>query len=156
LAKLPDLLELGKRLGVARFHVSNLLPHTADTSDDILYEQTLRDIAYLPSPWLRWLKLPKMDFNEYTREPLLKAFSSGYERTSYKHVIGNVRERDLPDLWLDPEYVAYRERIHQFAFAPCSKCGGCELSRDNITDCFDSPAPACGGCLWAQGVIQCP
>ena len=205
IADLPELLELGKRLGVARFHVSNLLPHTADTSDDILYEHTLRDIAYLPSPWLRWLKLPKMDFNEYTREPLLKAFSSGYnvsyagnnfgqtndvcnfiedgamvvgwdgdvspcppllhthigylrgyERTSYKHVIGNVREQDLPDLWLDPEYVAYRERIHQFAFAPCSRCGGCELSRDNITDCFDSPAPACGGCLWAQGVIQCP
>ncbi len=205
IADLPDLLELGKRLGVARFHVSNLLPHTAETNEEILYDKTLRDIAYLPSPWLRWLKLPKMDINEFTREPLLKAFTSGYnvsyagnnfgqrndvctfvedgslvvgwdgdvspcppllhthtgylrgyERVSRKHVIGNVRERDLLSMWLDPEYVAYRERIHQFAFAPCTKCGGCDLSRTNETDCFDTVAPACGGCLWAQGVIQCP
>jgi len=65
-------------------------------------------------------------------------------------------DRDLLELWLDPEYVAYRERVHQFAFAPCTKCGGCEISRSNETDCFDVVAPACGGCLWAQGVIQCP
>ena len=80
----------------------------------------------------------------------------GYERVSYRHLIGNVRERDLNDLWLDPAYVEYRERVHRFAFAPCSYCGGCEMSRDNLTDCFDNPMPACGGCLWAQGVIACP
>ncbi len=28
-----------------------------------------------------------------------------------------------------------------------------EANRD---DCFGSSFPACGGCLWAQGVIQCP
>jgi len=165
----------------------------------------MRDITYLPSPWLRQLQLPKMDVNEYTSEPLLKALNSGYnvefagsnlgltndvctfieagsltvgwdgtvapcppllythtaylqgyERVSKRHTLGNVRQRSLMDMWLDPEYVEYRERVHQFAFAPCSSCGGCDLSRDNETDCFDSSSPACGGCLWAQGVIRCP
>jgi len=30
---------------------------------------------------------------------------------SHRHVVGNVRERSLLDLWLDPSYVAYRERV---------------------------------------------
>jgi hypothetical protein len=62
----------------------------------------------------------------------------------------------LENLWLDEEYVAYRERLHNFAFAPCTFCGGCELSEENMEDCFSNPAPVCGVCLWAQGVIQCP
>ena len=202
---LPELLALGKRLGVTQFHVSNLLPHSAETSTDILYDETLRSITYLPSPWLRQLHLPKMDINDDTAVPFLKALRSGYnvvfagnnlgqsndvctfiengscvvgwdgsvspcppllythtgylrgyERVSYKHIIGNIKDHNLIDLWLDPDYVAYRERVHQFAFAPCTACGGCDVSRTNETDCFDVVAPACGGCLWAQGVIQCP
>jgi MoaA/NifB/PqqE/SkfB family radical SAM enzyme len=202
---LPELLEMGRGLGVMYFHVSNLLPHTAEMSDEILYRESLTSITYFPSRWLRQISLPKMDLNEFTREPFLKALDSGYnvtfagnnlgmsndvctfiesgsmivgwdgsvspcppllhthtgylrgyERVSHRHLIGHVAERDLMDLWLDPEYVAYRERVHGFAFAPCSYCGGCEMSRDNLTDCFDNDAPACGGCLWAQGVIVCP
>lgn len=202
---LPELLEMGRSLGAMYFHVSNLLPHTAEMSDEILYRESLTSITYFPSRWLRQLSLPKMDLNEFTREPFLKALDSGYnvifagnnlgmsndvctfiesgsmivgwdgsvspcspllythtgylrgyERKSYRHIIGRVQERDLIDLWLDPEYVEYRERVHSFAFAPCSYCGGCEMSRENLTDCFDSPAPACGGCLWAQGVVACP
>ena len=202
---LPELLEMGRGLGAMYFHVSNLLPHTAEMSDEILYRDSLTSITYFPSRWLRQISLPKMDLNEFTREPFLKALDSGYnvkfagnnlgmsndvctfiesgsmivgwdgsvspcppllhthtgylrgyERVSHRHLIGHVGERDLLDLWLDPEYVAYRERVHSFAFAPCSYCGGCEMSRENLTDCFDNEAPACGGCLWAQGVIACP
>ena len=75
---------------------------------------------------------------------------------NHKHIIGNVRERSLAALWLDEEYVAYRERLHNFVFAPCTFCGGCDLSEENVADCFGNPAPVCGVCLWAQGVIQCP
>jgi MoaA/NifB/PqqE/SkfB family radical SAM enzyme len=202
---LPQLLALGKRMGVMHFHVSNLLAHSETMYKEILYEKTLNDVTYLPSPWLRRLILPKWDFNEFTSQPFLEALRSGYnvtlagnnlginndvctfiesgamivgwdgsvspcppllhthigylngyERVSHKHLIGNVRDRGLMEMWLDPEYVAYRERVHGFAFAPCTPCGGCEISRENLTDCFESVAPACGGCLWAQGVIQCP
>ena len=205
IADLPELLELARRLRAQYFHVSNVLPHTEAMSHEILYSKALTNVTYYPSQWHRRLMIPKMDINEFTREPFLKALDSnynvtlagnnmgssndvctfiengatvvgwsgnvspcppllhthtgylhGYERVSHKHIIGNIRERDLLDLWFEPEYVEYRERVHSFAFAPCSFCGGCEMSRDNETDCFDNPAPACGGCLWAQGVIQCP
>lgn len=91
--------------------------------------------------------------------PLLYTHSSylhGIQRTAYQHLIGNVNECDLLTLWEDPEYVAYRERVHRFAFAPCTFCGGCDSSKSNQDDCIGNIAPACGGCLWAQGVIQCP
>lgn len=78
-------------------------------------------------------------------------------RLSLKHVIGNVTERSLSDLWSAPDYVAYRERLHNFVFAPCTFCGGCDLSEENVEDCLgNTEFPVCGGCLWAQGFIQCP
>ena len=75
---------------------------------------------------------------------------------NHRHAVGNVQERNLRDLWLDPAYVAYRQRIQDFAFAPCTFCGGCELAEANLEDCLGNETPVCGGCLWAQGVIQCP
>ena len=80
----------------------------------------------------------------------------GKKRFSRKHVVGKIQEKSLQDLWLDDEYVTYRERVQSFAFAPCTPCGGCELTDDNEEDCFGITHPACGSCLWAQGVIQCP
>ena len=77
-------------------------------------------------------------------------------KISYKHVIGSVQERSLEDLWLDPGYLEYREKLHNFAFAPCTFCGGCDLSEANLEDCIGNEFPSCGGCMWAQGVIQCP
>ena len=205
IADLPEVLNLGKRLGASKFAVSNVLPYTEQMAQEILYEKTLTSITYLPSPWLRTLSLPKMDFNELTGEALLKAFSSGYnvtfagnnlggannvctfiesgsltvgwngrlapctpllyehtgylrgyERLSHPHFIGDIHQQTLLEMWQDPAYEEYRDRVQRFAFAPYTYCGGCDLSRDNDTDCFDNVAPACGGCLWAQAVIQCP
>lgn len=85
------------------------------------------------------------------------SFLHGKQRVSRKHVIGSVNERSLSELWHDPDYLAYRERLHNFAFAPCTFCGGCELSETNEEDCLGNTTfPVCGGCLWAQGIIQCP
>ncbi len=92
--------------------------------------------------------------------PLMHTHTSylhGKPRISKKHVIGNVCEKPLRNLWLDPGYIAYRERLHNFAFAPCTFCGGCDLSEGNDEDCLGNTVfPVCGGCLWAQGIIQCP
>ena len=85
------------------------------------------------------------------------SYLHGKPRMAQKHIIGNVREKMLEQIWLDPEYLAYRERLHNFAFAPCTFCGGCDLSETNQEDCLGNVvAPVCGGCLWAQGIIQCP
>jgi MoaA/NifB/PqqE/SkfB family radical SAM enzyme len=80
----------------------------------------------------------------------------GYERQIRAYSLGNVTDRPLSDIWGDPEYVAFRERVATFDFSPCTICGGCDDLEANETDCFGSPFPACGGCLWAQGLVQCP
>jgi len=84
------------------------------------------------------------------------SYLNRYPRQSRCYVVGNVTERTLSDLWRDPAYLAFRKRVQAFEFAPCTFCGGCELSRANEEDCYGNRFPVCGGCLWAQGVIQCP
>ena len=84
------------------------------------------------------------------------AFLFERKRFSQRHVIGSVAEHDLQELWNRPEYIALRERVQNFDFSPCVFCGGCNLSQSNEEDCIGNTFPTCGGCLWAQGVIQCP
>jgi len=83
-------------------------------------------------------------------------YLDGRERFSRKYVVGNLKDCDLGTLWNKVEYVALRERVKIFDFAPCSICGGCDLAEKNEEDCFGNSFPTCGGCLWAQGVIRCP
>lgn len=205
ISDLPAVLAIGKRLRASRFLVTNLLPTTEDLIAETLYEHTLTDVTYLPSPWLRKLSIPKMDINDLTSSAFLSALQSNYNvtfsgfnlggrndvctfieggsmtvgwngnvspcspllythkaylhgkpRISYQHIVGNLVEQDLLSIWNDPDYQEYRDKVQRFAFAPCTFCGGCDLSVENQTDCFENPAPVCGGCLWAQGVIQCP
>lgn len=202
---LPKVMKLARRLGAMHFSVSNVLPVTENLQEEVLYTKALRSLAYTPSSQVPHLSLPKMDFNELTREALFEVFNSGFNvsyaganwgntndvcnfiesgsitiawtgdvspcwplmhthtsylhgkpRASRRHAVGNVRERSIKDLWLDPEYVAYRRRVQSFAFPPCTFCGGCDMSEANDEDCLGNVFPACGGCLWAQGVVQCP
>lgn len=91
--------------------------------------------------------------------PLLHSSTSylhGMERFSRHFAVGNVNERHLSELWNAPEYVEFREKVQSFDFSPCSICDGCILSETNEEDCYGNSFPTCGGCLWAQGVIQCP
>jgi len=91
--------------------------------------------------------------------PLMHSHTSylhGKEHFTRRHVVANVAERELADIWLDEDYVEYRAKVQGFKFAPCTFCGGCDLSEKNEEDCLGNGFPACGSCLWSQGVIQCP
>ncbi|MCO5214034.1 MAG: radical SAM protein [Caldilinea sp.] len=202
---LPEVLHIARQLGALHFSVSNVLPVTAALQGEMLYTESMRSVTYLASHQTPQLSLPKMDFDEHTRDALFAAFQSGFNvslagarwsgandvcdyiesgslsvgwngdvspcwpllhnhdsflhgkpHTSFRHIVGNVRERSLLDLWMDPEYVAYRERVQSFAFPPCTFCGGCDVSDANLEDCIGNEAPVCGACLWAQGLIRCP
>jgi MoaA/NifB/PqqE/SkfB family radical SAM enzyme len=202
---LPELLALGKRLRITQLMVTNLLAPSQELYDEILYKRSLRAPAYIQSPWVRKLSLPKIDFDGSVELAFIAALRSGYnislagnnlggandvctfvesgsltigwdgsispcppllythtsvlhdyERVSSRHIVGNIQDSALLSVWHDPSYVAYRERVQQFSFAPCTFCGGCDLSRGNESDCFVNPGPACGACLWAQGLVQCP
>ena len=76
IADLPNVIKLGKSLKAKYFSVSNVQPATEDMQDDRLYMQTMHNIAYLQAPNLPRLSLPKMDFDETTREALFETFNS--------------------------------------------------------------------------------
>lgn len=76
------------------------------------------------------------------------------EVTSYS--LGSISEKTLKDIWNSQEYHDFREKVDSFNFSPCVRCGPCSLASKNHEDCFGNDFPTCGGCLWAQGVIQCP
>jgi MoaA/NifB/PqqE/SkfB family radical SAM enzyme len=91
--------------------------------------------------------------------PLLythKYFLDERERTSHEYFVGNVHERDLPAIWSDSQYRDLRNRLRDFDFSPCAFCNSCEMANENLEDCFGNVQPACGGCLWARGLIRCP
>ncbi|HAF96385.1 MAG: hypothetical protein A2X34_04245 [Elusimicrobia bacterium GWC2_51_8] len=79
------------------------------------------------------------------------------ERHNKSHSFGDITKRGLNAIWNSKDYVSFREKVSEFNFSPCHACGGCSYSGDNTEDCGGNLHPAtCGGCLWAQGVIQCP
>ena len=91
--------------------------------------------------------------------PLLHSHESYLDETkrqNHSFSVGNITEHSLFDIWNDPPYVQLRERLMEFDFSPCTICNSCEMAEANLEDCFGSVQPACGGCLWAQGFIQCP
>jgi len=77
-------------------------------------------------------------------------------RVTKEFFIGNVNEKTLIDIWNEPEYVEIRKRLVAFKFSPCTTCNSCDMAESNLEDCFGNSHPTCGGCLWAQGFIQCP
>jgi len=78
------------------------------------------------------------------------------KRKTQAYIIGNINQNQLLDIWNSTTYSELRKRLLAFNFAYCTICNSCDLVDSNIEDCFGTPAPACGGCLWAQGFIQCP
>lgn len=104
---------------------------------ETLYTRTLRDVTYLPSPRLPRPGLPKLDIDEATPEPLLRALTSGYNVTFAGNNLGGAND------------------VCTFIESG-STAIGCEMSEANEEDCLGNTFPACGGCLWAQGIIQCP
>ena len=94
--------------------------------------------------------------------PCMALLHNGY---TYMHNIrrkithcsfGNVKEQSLTEIWNSREYKTFRRKLDDFEFASCLYCGHCELFAENKEDCIGNDHPACGGCLWAEGVLSCP
>ena len=83
-------------------------------------------------------------------------FINGQARRVQEHVVGWIDERPISAIWRDPAFRAFRQRVRAFDFPPCFHCGGCPLTETNSEDCYGNPAPVCGECPWAQGIVLCP
>ncbi len=85
-----------------------------------------------------------------------KAYLYNFERRTRFASFGNVGDSTLQQVWDSDDYTSFRARIMAWDFPACTVCGACDMLEENETDCYNNPFPACGGCLWAQGFIQCP
>lgn len=91
--------------------------------------------------------------------PLLHAHPvclNGHWRNWPDFSFGSLREQHLAEIWNGGDFQKFRRQLDEFAFAPCSTCNSCDLPDVTNEDCFGNVHPACGGCLWSQGFIQCP
>jgi MoaA/NifB/PqqE/SkfB family radical SAM enzyme len=77
-------------------------------------------------------------------------------RLSKEYFVGDLHQSDLLQMWNDAGYCELRRRLQDFDFSPCVFCNSCEMASANLEDCFGNLQPACGGCLWARGLIRCP
>ena len=83
-------------------------------------------------------------------------FINSQARRVHEHVVGHIDRQPLSAIWRDPMFRAFRARVRAFDFPPCFHCGGCPLTETNREDCYGNPAPVCGECPWAQGIVLCP
>jgi MoaA/NifB/PqqE/SkfB family radical SAM enzyme len=83
-------------------------------------------------------------------------FINGQAKTVTGVVVGHVDRAPLAEIWRGASFRDFRQRVRTFDFPPCFGCGPCPLTETNREDCYGNPAPACGECLWAQGIVLCP
>ena len=83
-------------------------------------------------------------------------YQQGAKRNILPCSFGSAEEQSVLDIWESEAYAAFRERMANAAFSPCARCQPCEDFKSNQEDCSGNTFPACGACLWAQGLIQCP
>lgn len=205
IADLPELVRLGKSLGADQFSITNVLPHTPELREEMLYLRSFYESDLNASEWSPLIALPRLDINAVTGDSLMRvvknrhllsiarqelnmgastcpfvekaslsvrwdgavspclallhdheSYLDNHVRRSQAFSVGSLKDRSLVELWHDAEYKALRERLLEFDFSPCISCNSCEMAEANQEDCFGNTTPACGGCLWAQGFIQCP
>ncbi len=205
IADLPALVRLGKSLGADQFSISNVLAHTPELRDEMLYRRSGYDSDLNPSMWSPLISLPRIDINALTGDSLLEVMKSRHllavnrqeidmggrtcpfvekgsvsirwdgavapclallhshesylddrMRRSLAFTVGSLMDHSLTELWNQPDYRDLRKRLLAFDFSPCTTCNACEMADSNQEDCFGNTQPACGGCLWGQGFIQCP
>ena len=89
--------------------------------------------------------------------PLLHSYPCyimGRQKEMQRYEVGRLPEQRLREVWEEPAYMAFRQRVRDFDFPPCTDCA-CDLAEKNVEDCYGNAFPVCGDCLWARGVIRC-
>jgi len=82
-------------------------------------------------------------------------FTFGRRKAMKRYPLGNVWREHIADIWNGEEYHSFRKRVIEFDFSPCNHCD-CDMAEANEEDCFGSPFPTRGDCLWARGIVICP
>lgn len=75
-------------------------------------------------------------------------------------LFGNIRERDMVDIWRGADYAEFRRQVLAYDYPYCSNCPfvPCDDIKgspyDFDYDCLGATIP-CGHCFWCMGGLQC-
>lgn len=68
--ELPEVLQLGIQLGATRFSISNVLPHTTELNDQVLYKRSTQNMVGRQNTSSPLVNISRMDWNETTKDVL--------------------------------------------------------------------------------------
>lgn len=185
LADLYKLPALAKQLGATFIIVTNLLPHTRELENEILYDrdaplQLGGGWGVHRAGWVKWgsASLPRMKWSaarqcSFIKDPSLvigwdgavsPCYALMHSYTYYiygrrkevrRYELGNANQQPLLDIWNSEEYVTFRAKVQDFRFPSCVDCGMDCTFAQENTDCWGNE-PSCADCLWAHDIIRCP
>jgi MoaA/NifB/PqqE/SkfB family radical SAM enzyme len=78
IAELPEVLRLGISLGAKQFSISNVLAHTPELREEILYQRTIFNTATRLSTSLPLVNLARMDWDPLTKDALAEVYAKKY------------------------------------------------------------------------------
>jgi len=182
---ITDLPKLASSLGVAFVLITNLLPHSEEMSQEILYYGTTELSCGFSWPvahrtWLEWATVhrPKMRWGAAKRCRFIEdkglvigwdgkvspcyALMHSYpyyifnrQKQVKRYVLGDIHQEQLMSVWMGEEYIRFRTKVRAFDFPSCVDCGLACDIAENNEDCYTN-SPSCADCLWAQDIIRCP
>jgi len=180
---LPALISMAHQLKAFQIIVSNVIPYHISMADEILYDlddsgvlfgkASLKTTLFAEVSHMKLRTERSCKFVEdktvsinhlgevspcYALMHTYKCYIYGREKQIYPCHIGNVKDKSLASLWMDPGYVNFRETVKDSKFPSCTDCKsveGCTYTESNEMDCWGN-SPSCGDCLWARRIIACP
>jgi tungsten cofactor oxidoreducase radical SAM maturase len=81
----------------------------------------------------------------------------GRPKTLRQYSFGDLNATTLKEIWNDPVYAGFREKIYNNHYPSCPDCDlvdGCSLIHDVDFDCHGEE-PNCADCLWARRFVFC-
>ena len=87
-----------------------------------------------------------------------QCYVSGWKKYVNPVSFGNLREKNLLEIWNSEDFIKFRNSASQYDYPLCSNCGfsPCDYiySETFEQDCYINTIPCCD-CQWCLGIFQC-
>jgi len=86
-----------------------------------------------------------------------ECFVGGSQKKVKPHAFGNLRDRDIMQIWNGPDFGDFRGEVVQYDYPFCHDCNAAlcsDVRGEEVTDCHLGAVP-CAACMWCTGIFQC-